>query len=216
MTPPDDGPRLVKPPTNGQEHGGQPAPLGEHEAIDVEQLEGYAASDVGLAETFAQEHHDAAAYVGAWRRWHVWDGTRWSRDESGHAIELLKRTMKLQLWDTSNNGTRPELGRATVMRMTSRLLANLRLREVLACASSIPTLAKRPEDFDTQAGALNVANGTLALQVGTLQPHDAAKATHKLAGLSPRNGEALACAGTQYGDDDPHYQHKTHHAQSRC
>src|SRR5258708_2743474 len=72
-----------------------------HDAFDEpttstpkEELEPPNNSDLGNAHRFIADHVDTVRYVPEWRRWFVWDGTRWIKDEMREVWRLAKATVR--------------------------------------------------------------------------------------------------------------------------
>ena len=47
-------------------------------------------TELGYAHRFIHVYGDRLHYVPAWRRWLVWDGTRWAHDNTGQAARWMK------------------------------------------------------------------------------------------------------------------------------
>ena len=52
-------------------------------------------SDDAVAARFAEEHANHLRYVAAWRRWFLWDGPRWVRDEKLRTSDLARLTCRV-------------------------------------------------------------------------------------------------------------------------
>jgi len=108
-------------------------------------------------------------YVPPWKTWLVWVGTHWQRDETGEVDRLAKAVVAgiyAEAGYEQDRGRREELAKHAVRSESVRAIqAMITLAQTEA---GIPVL---PEQLDRDPWALNVANGTLDLQTGTLRPH---------------------------------------------
>ena len=56
-----------------------------------------ACTDTANARRLVAEHGGAARYCYAHRRWYVFDGTRWARDDGDRSMALAKQTARRML-----------------------------------------------------------------------------------------------------------------------
>jgi putative DNA primase/helicase len=90
---------------------------------------------------------------------------------SGAVMRLAKETVKrlarhVETLDDSHAGA--------LLAHIKASLSTAKLKALVECAQSEPGMAVQPEDLDQHPWLLNVANGTLDLQTGTLRDHDRA------------------------------------------
>lgn len=55
---------------------------------------GYNLTDLGNSERFIAHHGENVRYCYPWRRWLVWTGARWERDDAGRIHKLTKETVR--------------------------------------------------------------------------------------------------------------------------
>ena len=158
-------------------------------------------TDLGNSERFVRDHAGVARFVGSWGKWLVWDGRRWTLDLVGGAERLAKDTVRAMLAE-SNAEHAAAMGAAERADGDEELLqvakerqrrasaaaawafeshGASRIRSMLALARSAPELAVTHHDLDADPWLLNVANGTIDLQTGSLRPHDPRDLITKLA-----------------------------------
>lgn len=126
-------------------------------------------SEVGNAERFALQHGQWVRYCWLWRRWLIWTGTHWRKDEGDSVLRLAKATVKgiyLEAGGAASPDERERLARWAMASETEK-----RLRSMLALAQAEPGIPVRPEALDRDPWALNVQNGTLDTRTGQLGPH---------------------------------------------
>jgi putative DNA primase/helicase len=140
---------------------------------------GEALTDLGLAEHFVARCSERIRYVRAWRTWLVWDERRWVRDTSGAVERLLKDVLRARI--TAAADLTDEREREALIHHVLASGTASRLQSVLELAATEAAVATVPERFDADPWRLNLLNGSLDLQIGTLQPHDAELYETKLA-----------------------------------
>jgi putative DNA primase/helicase len=120
-----------------------------------------------MAYRLGETHHGRLLHVHG-IGWHVWDGTRWSEDDSGaarRAVLDVLRSALLESLDKQDKELRSDVGRCeTATGMDG----------VLTIASALEPFAATVRDLDLDPYLLNVANGTLDLRTQQLRPHDPA------------------------------------------
>lgn len=158
-------------------------------------------TDLFNAECFVADHRDRLRFVATWGKWLVFDGKRWTQDESGRAFDLAKRTVRGGYTKASDEcraaqealtraGEDEELRDVAAKRLNEAQLLYTwakrshdasRIRDMVSLAKSAPELALVHGQLDADPWALNVANGTLDLRTGELRPHDPRDLVTKLA-----------------------------------
>lgn len=124
-------------------------------------------TDLGNARRLVRAHGVHMRYCYAWRAWLTWDGKRWNRDDAGKAMRYAKSTVAGIYAEASGKATadaRTEIGKWAI-----KSESRDRLGAMIELAQS--ELTVQPDDLDTDHTLLNVANGTLNLRTGMLQPH---------------------------------------------
>jgi putative DNA primase/helicase len=140
-------------------------------------------TDVGNAHQFVADHSATVRHVPGWA-WLVWDGRRWARDDAGRVQELAKQTVSRIFTEADAeiqgllSGQREEADRNAAIKAAQKRWAwalrshdARRIQSTLALAKSDPKIVANVEQFDADAFAFNVANGTIDLRTGRLKPH---------------------------------------------
>lgn len=125
-------------------------------------------SDIGNARRFAARNRERLRYVGAWGKWIVWDGRRWAEDHGLEVYEFAKQTVDELLREASGlpQGSRD---RAKLFKHAVKSEQLPRIEAMIRLARS--NLYIPHEQFDDDTMSLNVLNGRLNLETGTLHPH---------------------------------------------
>lgn len=139
---------------------------------------GYRYTDAGNARLLADLHGHELRFVTTWGTWLAWDGRRWARDHSNvaatEAAKDVTRTL-LRYVDDVPAKRRLELVRhATASESASRITAMLRL------AATLPGIRVDHHQLDADHDRLTLANGTIHLPSGHLEPYDPARLATKL------------------------------------
>lgn len=127
----------------------------------------YALTDSGNAERFAEQHRETALYIGAWKQWLIWDGSRWKRDSRGAVGLLAKETARSIDDEVSEERDDDRRKKLRAHATKSESLAGIKAMIELARAE----LSADPDDLDRDPWALNVENGTIDLRTGVLREH---------------------------------------------
>ena len=137
-------------------------------------------TDAGNAERFRAHAGERFGYVHTWASWLHYDNVRWQRDGSGEAVRAALDTLRTtaaeaeKVPDASHSGEL--LKHALDSESSARLSAILTLGQAML---PVPT-----ERLDRDPDLLNVANGTIDLRTGELQPHDRGDWITRLAPVS--------------------------------
>jgi len=127
----------------------------------------FALTDVGNGQRLAHHHGNDLLYCDTQGTWYVWDGTRWSVDDTQEIMRRSKATVQqiyLETQGESDENRRIEIGKhALRSENIARLQAMSRMAE-----SELPI---RVDDLDTDLYLFNVLNGTINLRTGELQSH---------------------------------------------
>ncbi len=69
---------------------------GENKVVQLVQqnLEASGFTEDALALEFTRQHGDRLRYVAAWNRWLIWDGSRWTFDETIHVFDLAREVCR--------------------------------------------------------------------------------------------------------------------------
>jgi putative DNA primase/helicase len=137
-------------------------------------------SDLGNAERLAHYYGEQIRYCHTWKKWFVWDGTRWSEDETGQVKQIAKKTVR-KIYEEAKQCEDDSKRQATARHAISSE-SNTRIKAMVSLAQS--DLPVTPDEFDKDRYLLNCENGTLDLKTGILLPHRKNDFISKLAPVS--------------------------------
>ena len=127
----------------------------------------YNHTDLGNAARLVHRHGRNLRYCWLWRKWLVWDGKRWVKDDTGEVYRLAKETVSSIYQEAaaaSDDETRKELGKHA-----TRSEAGPRIKEMVDLArSDVPIM---PDELDASPDLLNTESGTIDLRTGELREH---------------------------------------------
>lgn len=136
-------------------------------------------TDIGNAQRFVRRHGQDVRYVAVWKQWLIWDGKRWKRDETDEIMRRAKDTVKAMWAEVGEVEDHDE--RKEFIKWIFKSESDSRLKAMLAQAQSEREVASHVSVFDANPWLLNVANGTIDLTTGQLQPHRREDMVTKLA-----------------------------------
>ena len=131
-----------------------------------------AISDDALALAFSTRHVGELLYVPALGSWLRWDSCRWKADDV-LAVFDLARVVCREASAVEEGGKAVKLASAATIAAVERL------------ARSDPRHARRVEDFDADAWALNTPGGVVNLRTGITRPHRRDDLVTKVAAVAP-------------------------------
>lgn len=138
-------------------------------------------TDLGNAERLIAHHGEDLRYVHAWKNWLVWDGTRWQEDVSGAVMRRGFQTIRgipLEAKASTKADEKDE-----ILGWSIESESGNHIRNMVSLAASQIEVPIAPSDLDADPWALNVANGTIDLMTGALDPHDRADLLTKMGGV---------------------------------
>jgi putative DNA primase/helicase len=141
-------------------------------------------TDLGNARRLVAAHGHRIRYVPMWRRWLIWDGTRWADDDTGQVWRCAKHVARGMLHSAASAPTADD--RDKLIAAAKRAESARGLRAMLELAGTEKTIALAPRDLDADPYLLNVANGTLDLRTGQLHPHNPASHITKVCAAAHR------------------------------
>lgn len=147
---------------------------------------GYKRSDYGNAERLTDRHGGGLRFVPG-LGWHVWDSRCWRRDSDGASMRLMKDTVR-SMWGEAQAADPSH--RSDLVKFICHSESEPRLRAALSVAQSEAALVTAADQLDADPWLLNVANGTLDLRTGRLEPHDIAHLLTKLSAVDYVEGAA--------------------------
>lgn len=139
-------------------------------------------SEYGYARRLVHLYGDRLRYVPAWRRWLVWDGTRWAHDTTGQSARWMKSVARLLMADATAVTDKDK--RAAMVRLARRGESSAGVSGALTLASTEPGIAVSPDDLDADPFLLNCMNGTLDLRTMELRDHDPRDLLTKVTGAA--------------------------------
>lgn len=139
-------------------------------------------TELGYAKRLIALYGQRLRYVPAWRRWLVWDGTRWAQDATGQAARWMKATARVLTTDALAIMDKDK--RRAALNLARRAESSAGVAGALTLASTEPEIAVSPDELDADPFLLNCRNGVLDLRTGEHVPHDPALLLTKVTGAS--------------------------------
>jgi putative DNA primase/helicase len=144
-------------------------------------------TDMGNGSRLVRAHGRDLHYCHPWKKWLIWDGTRWGVDDSGEIMRRAKRTIKKLYQDcrrairaaeqrletnADDREAKALADRATaLLKHAVKSQARERLTAMIALAASEPGIPVMPAELDADPFLLNCPNGTVDLRAGRLRRH---------------------------------------------
>lgn len=123
-------------------------------------------TDLGNARRFVRDHHLDVRNSGGKRGWWLWDGTRWTRDDTGEVVRYAKTTIRR----LSEEGMRLNGDdRDAMLKFAAKSEQANRIMAVVQLAASEPEIFVDRDAFDARPWLFNVQNGTLDLRTRELK-----------------------------------------------
>src|SRR5262249_32615906 len=126
-------------------------------------------SDLGNAKTLVDLHGKDIKYCYTSAKWLVWDGTKWTENNTGEIQRLAKNTV-LRIW-LAVTKIKDDDERNRLAKHALRSQSDQRIKAMINLAQSEPGIPVTVDELDSNPWLLNVANGTLDLKTGKLGPH---------------------------------------------
>jgi len=125
-------------------------------------------TDLGNAKRLVARHGTDLRYCAARKTWLVWDGRRWTWDDSGEVPRRAKETI-LSLYPMA--AELPDSDRKALVKHALSSESAKRLEAMISLAQSEPGIPTGLDALDRDPMLLTVANGTLNLRTGELRDH---------------------------------------------
>lgn len=126
-------------------------------------------SDMGNARRFIRQHIRDVRHVMKWADpWLVWDGIRWTSDDTGEVDRLVKKTIRSIQKEAVSVTDDKE--RKSLLLHAQKSQASSRQAGLKKTASTEPEISMVSEAFDNKPWLINVENGTIDLATGELRP----------------------------------------------
>lgn len=136
-------------------------------------------TDLGNAKRMCAEAKNTIRYCHVWRKWLIWDGTRWPVDDTGEIHRVARRTVNLILQEAAN--ATDTYDSKLLAKHAMRSENDARLKALVNLAESEMGIPIRPKDLDANQWLFNCLNGVIDLRTGDLLPHDPNMLLSKLA-----------------------------------
>ena len=127
-------------------------------------------TELGFARRLIAVYGDRLRYVPAWRRWLVWDGTRWAHDSTGQAPRWMK--VIARVITTGAMAIQEPRERQAAVNLARRGESSAGVSGALTLASTEEGIVVTPDDLDADPYLVNCRNGVLDLRTGNLAPHE--------------------------------------------
>lgn len=127
-------------------------------------------TDLGNARRMVASFGDRLRFVPAWRKWLVWDGARWARDQTGEHARSAKAIAR-QLTESAR-AVRDKEVRLELLSAARRAESAPGIRGMIELAGTEMGIALAPAELDTYPDLLNTRTGVLDLETGELRTHD--------------------------------------------
>jgi len=128
----------------------------------------YFRSDYGNGQRFVDRYSKMVHWVPTWKKWLVWDGSRWELD-TGEQVTRLAHSTALHIYDEAKN-TEDQDEQKAIAKFAIQSQARVKIEAMLASAA--PYLTVQHTELDKDPWLLNVENGTLDLRTGELKSPD--------------------------------------------
>ena len=137
-------------------------------------------TDAGNAERFAEQNRLDIRFCDPWKKWIIWDGTRWIIDNTNSILKLAKNSLRNLHFEIG--GIKDDQKRAAIASHIAKSESDAKIRAFLHLAQSeIPAV---PDEFDSDKWLLNLENGTINLRTGEKRPHNSKQMIMKQANVS--------------------------------
>jgi putative DNA primase/helicase len=139
-------------------------------------------TDLGNAARLVHRHGRNLRYCWLWRKWLVWDGKRWVKDDTGEVYRLAKETVASIYQEAA--AAPDDEDRKALAKHAMRSEAGARIKEMVDLArSDVPVM---PDELDASPDLLNTESGTIELRTGELREHRREDLITKLAPVEYR------------------------------
>jgi hypothetical protein len=146
---------------------------GEGDADGADEVRPPAFSDEALALSFAEEHADKLRYIAAWSKWHVWNGKRWTSDDTKLAFDTVRRACRKASRQCNQDNAAKSLASAKTVAAVERL------------ATADRRLAATTDQWDADPWLLNTPGGVVDLRSGEIHPHQLSDYMTKITDVAP-------------------------------
>ena len=132
-----------------------------------EEQQAYSLTELGNSERFIRDHGENVRYCHLWRKWLIWTGKNWERDDSGRVHKLAKETVR-SIYEEAARAMDPA-SRKDLAKHATNSEADARIKAMLELSKcEVPV---SPVELDADPWLLGVQNGTVDLRTGELLDH---------------------------------------------
>lgn len=140
----------------------------------------FAMTDLGNAERLIYHYGELVRFCHLWKKWIIWDGKRWLKDDSGAIYRLAKDTVRSINAEAAIEQDYSKRGEISKWAFLSE--SSYRIESIVKLASN--ELPISPDDLDQDVWFLNVENGIIDLRTGDFsEDHLKEKLITKLANV---------------------------------
>ena len=122
----------------------------------------FAMTDLGNSERLIYHYGDVIRYCHLWKKWIVWDGKRWLKDDSGAIYRLAKDTVRSINAEAAIEQDYSKKGEISKWAFLSE--SSYRIEAIVKLTTN--ELPISPDDLDQDVWFLNVENGIIDLRTG--------------------------------------------------
>ena len=126
-------------------------------------------TDTGNSKFFAMRHGKHVRFCCTSKKWLIWDGKRWVKDNTGEIQQRAKETT-IHLWESAIKVQDIDR-RNALCRHALKSQYEGRIKAMISLAQWEPPIPVVESELDSNPWLLNMQNGTLDLRTGTLLPH---------------------------------------------
>lgn len=152
-------------------------------------------TDMGNAKRFAALYRGKVRYCHTWKKWLIYSGGRWAKDETGEIIRLAKSTVESIYGEARM--IPEEVERKAVAKHAIHSESDKRIQSMIRLAESEEGIPVLPSELDRDVHKLNCLNGTIDLRQAKLLPHNPADLITRQAPVS-YDEEAVAPRWKQF------------------
>ena len=135
-------------------------------------------SDIYNSTMLIKDSGEDILYCGRWKKWLLWDGCRWKKDDANDICEIaVKSIRKIHRKAVRNNGEEQAL---TLMDHAAISESTHKIDSMVKAASWNGKVKIRPDDLDRDNMIFNCKNGSIDLVSGRLLKHDRKRYITKL------------------------------------
>jgi putative DNA primase/helicase len=126
-------------------------------------------TDLGNAKRLVIASGDDIRFCHTTRKWLIWNGKRWVKDQAGEIVRLAKKSVRAILTEAAIIGDDKE--RRALVAHEQKSEAQPRIKAMVTLAESEVGIPVQLDELDRDGMLFNVLNGTLDLRTGKLREH---------------------------------------------